>query len=360
MSSLFGAITSSKKEITAEQIIKRNQIVRGLAVYSESAGSEATGIGLVSKDNKYAYLKQAIGASKFFQTKEYKEFMLEYSPLIILGHTKIFSYSEGNSGENAHPFLKGTIMGCHVGSLNDFEKIDSKAEVDSEAIFTLLDKEKNDYKKAFAEMEGSFALSWVDGLTLDKVFIGKKDMPLYLSFSPELKTYFWSSSEEPFASLYEVVGVKNFDTFEVKRNTVYEIGTNLKSIKREVSFKSTIADETQPDYSGSCDRSGWFKETEWEKKEREEKEAVEKLIYPESFTKDLTKIQKKFVGGCEMCKLKIDITSLGFYWNKGEEFIVCPSCTNLFKKDDWKLFDFITTASLLKKVGTQQTALVAL
>jgi len=341
MSSLFGAITSAKKEITAEQMIMRNQIVRGLAVYSESKGTNAIGIGLVNR-NEYVYLKQVIGATEFLQTPAYKKFMLDYSPLIIIGHTKNLFYNDEKSSDSAHPFIKGTIMGSHVGTLTDFEKIDPKAKVDSEAIFTLLNREKNDYQKVFAELEGSFALSWIDGLSLDKVFLGKKEMPLFISFSQELKTYFWCSAKEPFTFLYEV-----------KRNTVYEIDTNLKTRKTDVSFKTTIEEKSTP----NC---RWQGETWYEKKEREEKEAIEKIIYPESFSKSLNEIQKEFKNGCEMCQQKIDVKGLGFYWNKKEGFIVCPPCTNLFGKNDWKLFDFITTTSLLQKVGTEQKTLIAI
>jgi len=356
MSSLFGAITSGKKEITEEQMIKRNQIIRGLAVYSESSGEDSIGVGVANR-NTFAFLKQVIGATEFLQTPKYKEFMLKYSPLIIQGHTKNLTMSEERSHEVVHPFIKGRIMGCHTGFVHDWEKIDSKAKVDSESIFTLLNKEKNDYKKVFADLEGSFGLTWTDSLCLDKVFIGKKEMPLFLSFVKELKTYFWCSSVEPFAFLYETIGVKQYHTWEVKRNTVYEIDTSLKTKKIDVTFKSTIADKVRYD-NGSYHYDNYDNtETFWQKQEREEKETIENILYPKSFLNDFTKIQEKFKNGCSMCQLKIDIKGLGFYWNKEEEFIVCSNCTNLFTKNDWQLFDFITIAGLLHKT-TQNKSLV--
>jgi hypothetical protein len=139
-----------------------------------------------------------------------------------------------------YAFQFGDIVGAHNGHVSNWLQVNRELDVDSEAIFYLLDKNKNDYKKSFKELYGSFAITWFDIKQPNKINIVVDGNPLHLVYIQELKTYFYASEEYP---LQGVVG-SHFDlpkqkVWKPESSKVYTISTNHQITKNDVQFSKT-------------------------------------------------------------------------------------------------------------------------
>jgi predicted glutamine amidotransferase len=234
MCGILGSAVNSINKLTEEQISRRSRIITALALAMEKRGSESTGIAIV-KDNKVLLHKGVDTASKFITSRRYKN-LLAKNPSVILGHTRQSS-SGIVSQANAHPFEYGTIIGCHNGSVSNDEDIMPENTVDSQAIFYLLNENNNDYKKTFSQLEGAFAIEWIDKRDPNMVYLSTKANPLAIAFVREMGAWFWASTYLAlYAVLYSVYGSKGYFIQDLAENTTYKIFPNMKFTKEEVKF----------------------------------------------------------------------------------------------------------------------------
>lgn len=80
------------------------------------------------------------------------------SSWFIAGHTRFATRGKVNR-RNSHPFRYGRIIGSHNGMCD----APAKFQVDSEYLFSALNKAHGDYNKALGEIGGYWGLSWFDG-----------------------------------------------------------------------------------------------------------------------------------------------------------------------------------------------------
>lgn len=366
MCGLFGCITKRDFELSKGQADTRNSIIKGLAIAMEHRGGHSTGVAGI--DSKwYSLKKEALPAQEFIETPKFNG-VLKYNHNIIIGHTRLATIGEVND-KNAHPFKFGNIIGAHNGHVSNYYDISKDIEVDSEAIFYLLDKYKNDYKKAFKELYGSFAVTWFDITQPNKIHFVVDGNPLNLIYINEIKTYFYASEEYP---LQGVVG-SYFDlpkqkTWKPESSKVYTITTNLQVSKKDVEFSKTWpykgSSYSYPSYHNHDneheDLEEWFRDREeieeynksfgysdnygehhtptyeerngvknpykvMEEEEAKEKDAISKLDVD-----DMVYIRERIEDkGCDFGKHNIDIISDdGFYWYKMGEgrHVICCEC----------------------------------
>jgi len=237
MCGLMGYISKDNKSLTREQKIVRGRILNGMSVAMETRGDHSTGVcGVI--DGKTEIVKKMKKASDFINLKEYKEF-IDKSPSIVLGHTR-FATIGAICDKNAHPFEIGRIIGCHNGHVNNYKDHFAKAEVDSEAIFHLLNKKNNNYKKTFEKLSGNITATWIDNVHLDRVHLVAHQNPLCMVKVKELNTIFWLSEIEFLKSIIEAsVGIKNrkfTDIYQDRENEVFTISDKLDVETEKVEF----------------------------------------------------------------------------------------------------------------------------
>jgi predicted glutamine amidotransferase len=104
---------------------------------------------------------------------------------LFFGHVR--KKSKGVVSENnAHPFVYGDVIGCHNGTVHNYDLLrreydlgtDKEINVDSKVFFKYF-SEKDDYK-VIEEANGAANLVWVDNRDPDILFVFKhKDRPLF-------------------------------------------------------------------------------------------------------------------------------------------------------------------------------------
>ncbi|MEK6878655.1 MAG: class II glutamine amidotransferase, partial [Nanoarchaeota archaeon] len=159
----YSTLKGAKLGAVARQ--KRANIAKGLLIANESRGIDSTGVFL--QNGKYHVLsKNTCHATKFVREKDVIK-LFEKDSYLMLGHTR-----QATTGivskQNAHPFIKGNIVGVHNGIISNDDDVAKenkfKFNVDSEVIFQLLSKNKNNFVKTFKEIKGSASLAWINKL----------------------------------------------------------------------------------------------------------------------------------------------------------------------------------------------------
>src|ERR1035437_9509820 len=160
MCGLTGAITKKGVVLSKEHKYKRRKIFTGLLLAMQDRGHQSTGVAFIGA-GKCSIVKRPISAIKFINNPRFQALMRQDYP-ILMGHTRFATQGEVNK-RNAHPFLRGDIVGAHNGMIynsENFVRFATKMEVDSEVIFNLLNESDNNYRKSFKKLSGSFAISW--------------------------------------------------------------------------------------------------------------------------------------------------------------------------------------------------------
>ena len=136
---------------------------------NEVRGNHSTGI---AKINGFVSIqKKAVPAKKFVKKLKHGIFTS------MLGHTR-FATTGAINNDNAHPFMYGDIVGIHNGMIYNYDD-HGNYEVDSEVIFDLLNKNKNNFKKTFSKLEGVFAVAWYNVKT-EKFYLYRNGNPLFI------------------------------------------------------------------------------------------------------------------------------------------------------------------------------------
>ena len=251
---LFGFKTNAnfnKKMNNHKRELRRN-IVESLALAMQDRGKDSTGlVGLFGNGATKLY-KDTESAEKFIEDARFEK-LIESNPACIIGHTRFATVGEV-SKRNAHPFRRGQIIGAHNGGVENYLELNKSVQVDSEVIFALLKKHKNNYKKAFKRLSGDFAIVWTNTDERHSLYLVRDGNPLYYAFVPKLKTMFWSSTEMPLnIILRATVGKGNFGIIEVDEEKVYCFDEFLQHKKYKVSFK-----ESERTYCSSYYGSKYF------------------------------------------------------------------------------------------------------
>ena len=312
MCGLCGFITHNKANLTAEQVKTRNQIFTVLLMAMQSRGTDSAGLVGIT-DDKWKLYKKAIEAFEFVKEEKYWETLNEKNNIVI-GHTR--QKTTGIvSDRNAHPFQRGNIVGAHNGMVSNYLEIDNKVDVDSEVIFSLLNKNKNNFTETFKKLSGSFAITWVDVSGANSVYLVAQDNPLALVNIKELKTYFWCSTKEDLAIVLQAsVGLGKRDIWSPKQNTVYQINTDFKITKHKVEFKEDNV------FTGGGQSSSNYGKGYWEDDD---------LAYGKYGQANGELETMEFVtenSGCELCQQSIKFRKEDFYWNEAEETCLCFRC----------------------------------
>ena len=349
MCGLFGSITKKDVVLTEEQQIKKQNIIVGLALAMQDRGIDSSGIaGIVNDD--VVVVKEAVTARKLIEKEEFKE-LLTSNPSIILGHTRFATIGAVND-KNSHPFEIGNIVGCHNGHVSNYATAYPTGEVDSEAIFHVLNEKNNDYKKAFKELEGKFAITWIDLTDKNKVFLVTEGNPLSILRVKSLNTYFWCSTFYALQSVIgSVVGVDDQAIWSPKESYVYTIGTDFSTQKKKVKFKETSGvsyyrggylvdnDEEDDDMSAYGEQQKSLmsgEEAQDEVRRIIGKDKDKAMSYPQYYykaTQYFDDVEMEAIreltedGTCLMCDNPLDIEiETGFWWHDIEQAIICDDC----------------------------------
>lgn len=180
----IGGILMFPMERNEMQVEFIRGLIADLAVENMKRGRDATGIATFKKDGSHNVFKHNVKAEKFVQLETWHDFLKENvtnETTNILIHTRASTQGSPKNNDNNHPIVSATSIGVHNGIIYNDDQLFKKenlfrqAEVDSEVIFRLLDKEvfnkKTASKNVAEKLSGVFAVAYV-----------KKDEPSKLNF----------------------------------------------------------------------------------------------------------------------------------------------------------------------------------
>lgn len=198
------------KRYSNEEMKKVKDLFTQVLVAHEERGREATGVAAIFPDSKYIIKKAPVPASEFVKSKEYSNFLKQVTKNtgILLGHTRKPTKGSQWNSENNHPIVTGDTIGVHNGTIkNDdflfkYEGFSRNSEVDSEVIFSLLNKVNyedfsgqfvSDVQKSTRKLTGSFTTISLNLKHPSKILVLKYDQPLSYHYSRSLETLFFTS-----------------------------------------------------------------------------------------------------------------------------------------------------------------------
>ncbi len=179
-------------------------------VFNEDRGKSAAGLAVVQADGRVGIAKAPIPASQFVETKAYQSLIDTVGPktVLLLGHARDPTKGPRENPHNNHPIRTAHTVGVHNGVIrNDDALFDEfgwprTGEVDSEAIFRLLDGARPDLPNAaYADavrarinrLEGNFATISIDLRNPGRAVVLKYNRPLCIHADRDDNVFYFSS-----------------------------------------------------------------------------------------------------------------------------------------------------------------------
>lgn len=177
---------------------------------SETRGTDATGIAFVNKGKIKVY-KQPVPAHEFVADKEFKKLIKEFTPKIMIGHTRAKTQGDPKDNNNNHPIVGKSMAIVHNGTLynegdifKDY-KLKRAGEVDSEVIVRLVEHFK-DKKNIIAtrtaiqcackKIRGNMAVALINAKNSRELHLICSGNPVVLAYQKSTGNIFFGSTVE--------------------------------------------------------------------------------------------------------------------------------------------------------------------
>ena len=175
---------------------KDEATIKKLLVIDYFRGTDSTGLAALRKNGDVHLVKAAVNPIDLFDMGRFKTALAPSLSSVLLGHNRAATKGAVNNN-NAHPFQYDHIVGAHNGTLekSSWDKLDEmsgvKTDVDSMAIFAAI--AKCGIEAVVPELQGAWALTWIDLKEGTLNFLRNKERPLWYAYSEDFKKVFWAS-----------------------------------------------------------------------------------------------------------------------------------------------------------------------
>ena len=248
MCGLTGVILGRKRRRRDELLAIRSAFT-GLLLLNQKRGHHATGVAVLRKDGSAAVFKHPVAACSLIQAENYWHTLEpDNAVTVILGHTRYKTRGSERRNVNNHPLETAACLGTHNGTILNADELFRRlrlpraAEVDSEVLFRMADRAKNDreFKSMLALCAGSTSAAWVRRDAPGRLRLLKGDMPLDAAYAPKLRAVFYSSEAWMLRSVlarqpHWVIGL---DAFTL---STFDAGDLLGFTQQDVFFLSPDA-----------------------------------------------------------------------------------------------------------------------
>jgi glucosamine 6-phosphate synthetase-like amidotransferase/phosphosugar isomerase protein len=208
MCGIGGVMVYPKIDRTADELTFIKELVTNIAKENQARGSHATGVAVFGKKG-HDVLKHNVSADELITYATYWNFLdnnINQDTYNILVHTRHATKGEPSNNDNNHPIVSATAIGVHNGWVNNDDELFAKenlyrlAQVDSEVIFRLADKELgNDMEhiKSVAEkLSGIYAVAYVKKHQPHILNWFRSSNPTTFAYIPDLNITVYASVEK--------------------------------------------------------------------------------------------------------------------------------------------------------------------
>lgn len=229
-------------------------------------GLDSTGVACIRSNGDVHVAKTTIPGYEFVQTHLFKE-GLRLTDDIWIGHNRYGTVGK-NHKTNAHPFLvedddgDPLLVGAHNGTLKNKWEIDqhpAKYGTDSEALFNLI--EDVGPRRALAQVEGAWALTWYDWAEDGMFFIRNKERPLTFAYSKDKKQFFWASEAWMLRTAASRNNVELDTVFQMNEDMLYRLDIPPRKGDRVLAELKTegglVGKPPKPVFQGNQANDGW-------------------------------------------------------------------------------------------------------
>lgn len=225
MCGIFGLIAGPESPLSRTDL---TSIVEKLFLRSELRGKEAAGLAVLQESGLETY-KYSNRARLMLGTEHYRSFFgnfldsvyaagadRPFRPVALVGHSRLVTNGIETLNRNNQPVATSATVGVHNGIItNDgalwaaHPELDRVAEIDTEVLFRLLDKyreedgsEETALRRTFSQLEGSASIAYLTDAG-DRLCLATNTGSLYLARNLRARVFILAS--EAF-TLHQVVG----------------------------------------------------------------------------------------------------------------------------------------------------------
>jgi glutamine---fructose-6-phosphate transaminase (isomerizing) len=173
--------------LSPESSVKRTLAAQALLAGIAERGADAVGYAHRGSSSSVTVHKRRSGASELLD-----EVHVPPAATQVLVHVRDYTKGHPTIEANNHPIRHGTVVGIHNGIIeNDgelfarhgWQRAHPAMTVDSEAIFALVEEQRND-AAALEELYGAMAAAWMDERGEDTLYLARgMGRPLWLGFT---------------------------------------------------------------------------------------------------------------------------------------------------------------------------------
>ena len=244
MCGLAGVILGQKRR-RRDELRVIGGVFTELLLLNQKRGTDAAGVAVIRKDATFRLLKRPGPGVDLVAGKLYWRVLdLDNKVTVVLGHTRRKTRGSEQNLLNDHPVRAGACMGCHNGWLANADRLVEElglprvAEVDSEVLFRLVDRSRNDheFKTLLARCRGRISAAFVRLNEPGKLRLLKGDMPLFAAHVPRLRAVFYASEAW---MLRAALDGQRYDMLELDPFTLstFDVCDVLDFAQQDVSFR---------------------------------------------------------------------------------------------------------------------------
>jgi predicted glutamine amidotransferase len=272
------------KNRSANELEFIKELASELAIENQARGTHATGIATFG-ENGYDVLKHNIRADELTQYDAWIDFLdknITNETYSILVHTRMATQGSPSNNDNNHPIVTATNIGVHNGmiynddSLFHKEGLSRQAEVDSEAIFRLIDKElgndRGNTKNVAEKLSGVYAVAFVKKEERNILNYFRNSNPTTFAYIPSLNIVVFASLEKfikdaiitankycNYISKF-TLDISNIEYFSPKQDIIMQFDVSENTPTQQLHQEPLKFTENYAGYYGG---GGWYDEDEW-------------------------------------------------------------------------------------------------
>jgi glucosamine 6-phosphate synthetase-like amidotransferase/phosphosugar isomerase protein len=249
----IGGIMMYGKNRNKEELAFIKELATNIAIENQARGSHATGIAVLG-EHGHDVLKHNVGADEFTTYDTYFDFLdknINNNTYNILIHTRYATKGSPTVNANNHPIVTATAIGVHNGWVsNDDELFESEglyrlAQVDSEVIFRLADKELgNDMentKNVAEKLSGVYAVAFCKKDEPNKLNYFRSSNPTTFAYIPELNIIVFASEEK---FVRKAISDANIALFYETGFSISELSVQYYNPTRDIVYQFDVTENT--------------------------------------------------------------------------------------------------------------------